>query len=416
MRTRTVVGMLAALVGKRRVLTQAICLAGACVIASVAAISDARAQPAQARTYTIQSRILGEQRRIRVALPANFAIARQRYPVIYLLDGHVRAFFDLTVAAASYDLLGDVRDFAIPGHIVVAVEHKSRGTDLGSNADAFMRHLTDELAPYIERQFRAHPYRILVGHSLGGRFALMASCRAPGFFSAIIAVSPGGGDSTAFRATTDCLKSDWRAHAGSHRQIFINSGEREQRIDVGAKRLRDFLRDSAPPSVRWRYAEGPDLAHTETPYAGIPAGIKFIYDRALWEMPRSRADSVLEANGDPDAIIAAWYFELGARLGYAVPTSAKWLDAAANAHTARREPAAAERTSRRLVAEYPEDIRGYGRLADVLIRSGQSAAARRVLDDAVRMIDKLDFFDEMDRALKRKVLTDALTGLSGGRP
>ena len=191
------------------------------------------------------------------------------------------------------------------------------------------------------------------------------------------------------------------------RQVYMNSGEREARIDEGAKLLRDFLRDSAPPWVRWKYDAGPGLAHTETPYFGIPAGIKFIHDRTVWEMPYALADSVMQGKDDPAALVARWYSGLSARAGFTVPVSAKWLDAMVLGHGVRREREAAERAARRMIAEYPEDLNGYGRLADILIRAGDKSGGRRVIDDALRMADKLDFFDETERELKKKVFRDA---------
>ncbi len=367
---------------------------------------------AQSKRYTVKSQALGRDKSIVVTLPVNYQFAKQKYPVIYVLDGQVRNFVDLAVAASAYDVLGDIRDFAIPPHIVVAVQHEDRGLDMGRSADAFAKYLTTELAPFIEKEFRASPQRILIGHSLGGRYALMASCRMPGFFPAIVAVSPGGGDSTAYRTTTDCLKRDWAASGGKLRQIYINSGEREQRIDEGAKRLATFLRDSTPPHVKWKYQEGPGLAHTETPYVGIPQGIKFIHDRLTWEMPAVRADSILQAKGDALAIANAWYSELSQRVGFAVPMSAKWLDAVTLAQLNQRDLISAARTAERMVREYPEDLIGYGRLADIKIRAGDRNGARRVLDDALKMADKLDFFDETERALKKKVFQDALNQLN----
>lgn len=383
-------------------------------VCSVASIlpSSLNAQPAQSKVYTIQSKILNEDRRIRISLPANYNIARQKYPVVYLLDGHVKAFFDVTVGAVSYDLLGDIHDFAIPAQIVVAVEHKNRGVDLGSNGDTFMKFLTAELAPYIEKQFRAMPYRILIGHSLGGRYGLMASCRAPGFFASVVAVSPGGGDSTSYRAMTDCLKTDWRASKGLLRQVFVSSGEREQRIDEGAKRLRNFLRDSSAKTVRWHYLDGPGLAHTETPYVGIPAGIKFIWDRTVWEMAATRADSLLNAKGDADVLLSEWYGDLSARVGVTIPPSPKWLELASASQQRQGDDAAAERTARRLTVDYPEYLSGYGRLTDVLVMKRDYAGARKVLEEAIRICDRLDFFDETERALKRKVLTDGIARMN----
>ena len=86
--------------------------------AAVAFISTA-ASP-QSRVLRLHSQALGEDRVIHVHLPANYAIAEQRYQVIYLLDGHVRAFFDGAVAAAGYDLVADAHDYRIPPQIIVA--------------------------------------------------------------------------------------------------------------------------------------------------------------------------------------------------------------------------------------------------------------------------------------------------------
>jgi predicted alpha/beta superfamily hydrolase len=370
---------------------------------------------AQPRKHQLDSKVLNEQKSIRVALPANYSIATQKYPVVYLLDGHVEAFFDMAVAASRYGLSGDARDFAIPPQIVVAVEHRDRGSDLGRNADAFMKFLQTELVPFIEKTYRASPARVLIGHSLGGRFALLAACRAPGLFPSVVAVSPGGGDSTADRNTTECLKSDWKAHPDALRQIFISSGEREVRIDEGAKRLRDFLKDSAPANVRWKYIDGPDLSHTETPFVGIPAGIKFVYDRTVREMPAAQADSVLRGLGDVEAIVDRWYAELSKRVGYSVQTSAKWLGAVADAHVARGNFGAAALIAQAMIATYPEDLGGHGRLADIQLRTGQRAQARETLNRALKIVDALEFFDETERALKKKVFRDALTQL-GANP
>jgi enterochelin esterase-like enzyme len=371
----------------------------------------AGAQGATVRRVAVESKVLNETRNVRIALPANYTIAKQSYPVIYLLDGQVQAFFDVTVAASRYSLQGDFRDYAIPPHIVVSIESKDRGADLGRNAETFIRFMAEELVPYVAKNFRAGPLRILVGHSLGGRFALMASCRAPGFFPAVVSVSPGGGDSTAYRATTSCLRADWEASRDRMRHLLVSSGEREARIDEGAKRLRDFLRDSAPPNVRWKYLEGPGLAHTETPYFGIPAGIKFIHDRLAWEMPPALADSVLQGKDNPTALVARWYRTLAARMGFIVPVSAKWLDASVSGHLARGERENALQVARQLIEQYPEDLTGYGRLADILIRAQDNAGARTAIRDALRMADRLELFDETERALKKKVFQDALNTL-----
>jgi len=67
-----------------------------------------------------------------------------------------------------------------------------------------------------------------------------------------------------------------------------------------------------------------------------------------------------------------------------------------------------------MLEEYPENLAGYARLADLLLAKNEMGAARRILGDAVALCDKLDLSDETERALKRKVFTDALERLNRG--
>ena len=362
---------------------------------------------AQTRIVRVPSKVLGEERIVHVNLPPNYALARQRYQVIYLLDGHVRHFFELTVAAAGYDATTGPRDYAIPPQIVVGVDQRERGVDLGRNQEAFTRFLVEELVPYIDREFRTTPFRTLIGHSLGGRFALMTFCRAPGVFPAVIAISPGGGDSTSADVTTRCLQ---QAFAGSTalRQLVLSSGDREPRNLEGMHRLRDFLRASAPPTWRWTAIDGVGLGHTETPLATIPPGVRFIHDGSVWDMPAARSDSIVLDGVDPDRVIAAFYSELSARIGSPVAPSLKWMLVAARTHVARADERAAEAAVRRLIAAYPEDLQGYAMLSELAMKRNDLGAARRALEDAMHMLDRLDFHDYYDRERKREILRSAL--------
>jgi hypothetical protein len=378
------------------------------LFACAAAALTAGPAAAQSRVYHIRSRILGEDRVVHVSVPLNYTVAKQRYQVTYLLDGQVKAFYDLTVAAAGYDMAGDVHEYAIPPQIVVGVEQKDRSVDLGRNQELFGRFLAEEVVPFIDHEFRTVPFRTLIGHSLGGRFALHTFCRNPGMFPAVIAISPGIGDSTAFSALAECLRHDFTGNRTVMRQLVLTAGDREARLSAAVARLRDFLRDSAPPNWHWTFVDGTGLGHTETPYATIPRGIRFIHDRALWEMPATLADSVIQGRVEPDAAILTWYKAVSVRMGYEIPPSAKWLKAAVTAHLARHEPAAAEETARRLVAAYPADIGAYASLADACMASGNADGARHAILDALTALDRLEFFDETERALRKAFLRETL--------
>ncbi len=379
------------------------------ILVLVAALASTAS--AQTRTIRVTSRILGEARVLHVSLPPNYALAKQRYQVTYLLDGQVRPFFDLVVASSGYDITGDVHEYPLPPQIVVGVDQRDRGADLGSNQVLFTRFLVEELVPYIDHEYRTAGYRTLIGHSLGGWFALMTFCRAPGVFPTVIAISPTGGDSTEMDNEIACLRQAFTASAGVSRQVVLSAGEREPRTLAGVQRLRDLLQSSAPPTWRWTVIDGTELGHTGTPFATIPSGIRFVQDAALWEMPVAAADSVLHGITDPDHAINAFYERLSARVGSPVMPSRKWLLIGAHLSMQHASAEHADEAVQRVIDAYPEDLEAYGMQSALAQRRGDPAAARRALEDARRMLEKLDFFDVYDRERKRQLIAEALASL-----
>lgn len=382
-------------------------LFAALAVASVFAAPAA----AQTRIVKIASKILGEERVLHVNLPPNYAVSRQRYEVIYLLDGHVREFFDVTVAAAGYDMIGDPHDYAMPPQIVVGIDQRDRGTDLGRNQELFTRFLAEEVVPFIDRTYRTSKYRTLIGHSLGGRFALMTFCRAPGVFPSVIAISAAGGDSTSADAVTRCLSSAFKSDGTTLRQLVLSAGDREERIRAGVERLRDFLRANAPPHWRWTVVDAPGLGHTDTPLATIPPGLRFVYDKTVWEMPQALADSVVNGRLDPERAIPAFYSALSTRVGVTMAPTLKWMLVETHAMTRQPDQQAAERAVRRLIDAYPEDLEGYGMRSDLALRVSDTTTARQALSDALHMLGRLEMHDVYESERKRKLIENALAAL-----
>ena len=61
---------------------------------------------------------------------------------------------------------------------------------VSGGAEKFHNFLKKELIPYVEENYRASDYKILMGHSLGGTFAAFSLLEHPDVFDAYIAVSP----------------------------------------------------------------------------------------------------------------------------------------------------------------------------------------------------------------------------------
>src|SRR5664279_5186480 len=148
---------------------------------------------------TIFSEILKENRKIWIYNPAQTAInpiADKHYPVVYVLDGD--AHFVSTVGMIQ-QLSQANGNTILPEMIVVGIENTNRLRDLtpslvtpGNNAkvNPFVNFLETELMPYVDKNYNTAPYRILIGHSLGGLTAIDILTNSPKLFNAYIAIDP----------------------------------------------------------------------------------------------------------------------------------------------------------------------------------------------------------------------------------
>ncbi|HEX6558340.1 MAG TPA: alpha/beta hydrolase-fold protein [Longimicrobiales bacterium] len=157
------------------------------------------ADPDTTTRHTLQSTVLAEARTLDVTLPTGYRTnASARYPVVFVLDGE----FEGKVAAAIANFYSDVA--SIPEVIVVAVHNTQRTRDLtpepvapfdappgpAGGADKFLAFLQQEAIPFIDKSYRTAPMRVLIGHSLGGLFALHVLARQPALFTGYIVMEP----------------------------------------------------------------------------------------------------------------------------------------------------------------------------------------------------------------------------------
>ncbi len=150
------------------------------------------------RAFHIESVVLGESRRINVALPASFGLSApdRRYPVTIVLDGEA----SLPAAASVSDEL--TRNGQIPEAIIVAIENTNRlrdltppglsvsGSSVNEGGDRFLDFIEKELLPAVDRQFRGAAPRTLIGHSSGGIIATYAAATRSTFACVIALDTP----------------------------------------------------------------------------------------------------------------------------------------------------------------------------------------------------------------------------------
>ena len=154
------------------------------------------------KTDSIQSKILGEKRKIWVHLPDG---ANQKYPVVYLLDGD--GHFS-SVVGMIQQLSTTNGNMMCPKMIVVGINNTNRMRDLTPSrvssdplmdstmtkttggGENFTEFIEKELFPYIDSIYPSAPYRILIGHSLGGLMVINTLINHPNLFNSYVAIDP----------------------------------------------------------------------------------------------------------------------------------------------------------------------------------------------------------------------------------
>jgi len=154
---------------------------------------------------SLQSNVLKENRKIWVHIPQNFIQngAQQKYPVLYLLDGPDHF---VSVTGLIQILSTSFGDEVCPEMIIIGIESMDRSKDflpiLTENKednikkikqDDFTLFLETELIPYVDSVYPTLPYRILIGHSLGGLKVINTLVYHTKLFNSYVAIDPSLG-------------------------------------------------------------------------------------------------------------------------------------------------------------------------------------------------------------------------------
>ncbi len=320
------------------------------------------------RSFQVASAALRESRTVDVSLPRNYAASRERYPVVVVLDGE--SLHESATALTRFYAAAAV----VPPTIVVSVRNTHRNRDLtpapsagftppselgGSfgGADQFLRFLADELLPLIDRRYRTVPMRLLVGHSLGGLFALHALARRPDAFTGFIVMEPatwwnGGRE---YRAARETLR---QVAARRVRLLLVN---------VPRDQLDTTQWGGGAPMVRYRDTQGE--THTSMPAAGVLLALRTMFAdfRPTEWKPGTRPVAMLEH-----------YDSLAARVGYAVPIPEFAFAQSARMSIHARDFDDAERSIGRMEARYGASAESRD-LRDLLVEERQTPAPANLI-------------------------------------
>jgi predicted alpha/beta superfamily hydrolase len=135
----------------------------------------------------IFSKVLDEERTLLVSLPDGYENSGQSYPALYVLDGDIGALIN------SISTVWMLNSSYSPEMIIVAIANTKRNRDMVPGSDSapkFLGFITEELFPYIKKEFRTNGQRVLYGASNAGLFVVFSFLENPENFTGYIASSP----------------------------------------------------------------------------------------------------------------------------------------------------------------------------------------------------------------------------------
>jgi enterochelin esterase-like enzyme len=227
------------------------------------------------QSFSFASRILGNERSVKIYLPWGYGESRERYRTLYVLDG--TDYLNLGKINEIVDAMIDSRE--IPPVIMVLVPALDRNKEYFGNAD-FARAFATELVPAIDAKFRTKAdagSRAVLGSSLGGLMALQLAGQTPQVFANC------AGQSSAIFADTDldklvtAPKDALRFHldVGTYETSIFKANLLE-----GNRRLRDSLQSRGYALEYTEVHEGHSWGSWP---ARIPEALRF-----FWAIPKKK--------------------------------------------------------------------------------------------------------------------------------
>jgi predicted alpha/beta superfamily hydrolase len=229
---------------------------------------------------SLQSEVLNQNRKLSIFLPDGYDKKDAKFPVIYVLDADGRD--QHTVPTARFLFLNN----KMPRAIVVGVYNVDRNHDFlpdssqsattGGGADNFIQFFKTKLIPYIDKNYKAEPYKVLVGHSYGGVFAMHALINNPDLFDAYIAIDPSFWYKNLMmvkNAQNEFVKAkNW------NKSIFITGRAGGGMKDMGITPMEKLLKSSAPKELTWKIVSYSEEDHGSVTFKSVYDGLRFIFD------------------------------------------------------------------------------------------------------------------------------------------
>lgn len=239
--------------------------------------------------HALTSARIGQKYDLFVSLPEDYATSGKSYAVLYVLDGW---HFPLLAFLQNNNHYSE----RMPPVIMVNIGHgqgvnpmplrardftptKTSDQPASGGAAAFLDFLEKEIIPFVDRTYRTVPAdRALLGHSLGGTFAIYTLLERPALFQRIVAASPAlmWDHDVLLKSAREKLKAGLPAPV----RLDLSAGtdeDLEKTISVATTNFAKLLDELKPAKLDYRFTPFPGQNHNSVRLVSFPHGLYWVY-------------------------------------------------------------------------------------------------------------------------------------------
>ena len=365
------------------------------------------------RVDTIHSKILGEDRKVWISVPPGYYNGEKvKYPVVYLLDGD--GHFG-SVTGMIRQLSEGFTNF-VPKMIVVGIlntdrmrdltpTHITRSADYGDSAmfkttgggKNFLSFIEKELMPYVDSAYPAAPYKMFIGHSLGGLIVVDVLLHHPQLFNSYVAIDPSlwyDERKLLKEASTIIHKAELTnkflyVGIANTMKPGMDTGTVRRNADRSTSHIRsiiDFtniLKSAKTNGLQWDYRYYPNDDHGSVPLVTEYDALRFIFTSfrpPSWEL-------LTDSSFEGDVAVVNHYKKISQEWGYKVLPPEPMVNSLGYSFLAKKNFSKSYTFFNMNVVNYPGSANVYDSMGDYWLAKGDKEKAATFFNKALAIFD-----------------------------
>jgi len=313
---------------------------------------------AQTINKTIESTVFGTEREFKIQLPRNYnPDAKRSYPLVVVLDGDY--LFEPVAGNVDYQAYWE----DIPDCIIIGVnQNETRNEDFlydketflpADSGTSFHEFIEQELVPYVEDNYGASNYKMIVGHDLGANFINYFLLKEQPIFRAYVALSPN--------YTTEMVNKLQERLSTLKQETFYYLATADADVNVYKTTILEAnnrFKAIKNLKLQYKFNNFKDANHYSLVGQGIPKALNKIF--ALYKPINSKEykEKILVFEGSPYDYLVKKYADIEYFYGFKKPLIENDIRAIAAASNKKDAIESLEKLAELIRIEFPNSMLG----------------------------------------------------------